>query len=303
VPLTDHVALVSLTRDVSNRDLMRVAAALQKQVTRDLSPIWGIPATVNAFADLSSVPSDYYPVVVFNEAADLADRLAVTIGEEAATQLVDQFALAQVQGIHLNGFTRQPFALVEVSDLWSVTVSHETCEMLVDPYGNRLVAAAHPWNPEVRVNYLIEVCDPCLSIWYPVNGLPVSDFYTPRFFDPVRTEGVRYSFTGEVEYPLQILEDGYVSWIDPRDSGLYQLQSGEREPELLADVAALERSNLPLRILVDADPRTPRVAPQFLRPARSAAASTGVYGGVYEAAEGTALRTAEAVASLATGRG
>ena len=35
--------------------------------------------------------------------------------------------------------------------------------------------------------------------WYPVNGVPVSDFYTPRYFEPVRTDGTRYSFTGEIE--------------------------------------------------------------------------------------------------------
>ena len=33
-------------------DLMRVSAALQKQASRDLAPIWEISATVDAFASL-----------------------------------------------------------------------------------------------------------------------------------------------------------------------------------------------------------------------------------------------------------
>jgi hypothetical protein len=69
VPLTEHVALVSLTSDTSTRSLLQVAAALQKQVTRDFSAIWNVRATVDAFADLSSVPNDYYPVVVFRSSA------------------------------------------------------------------------------------------------------------------------------------------------------------------------------------------------------------------------------------------
>ena len=131
-------------------------------------------------------------------------------------------------GVHLNGFTRQPFALVEASRAWTVTLSHELLEMIADPFGNRLIAATLRGDPARRVNYLVEVCDPCLSTFYPVNGVPVADFYTPHYFDPVRTEGTRYSFTGEIERPLQILEGGYVTYLDPRDSGLYQLRRARR---------------------------------------------------------------------------
>ena len=101
--------------------------------------------------------------------------------------------------------------------------------MIADPYGNRLIAAAHPRDATQRVKYLLEVCDPCQAVWYPVNGVPVSDFYMPRYFDPVAIEGGRYSFTGELKQPLRHRSTGgYLSWIDPEDSGLYQLLAGER---------------------------------------------------------------------------
>ena len=135
-----------------------------------------------------------------------------------------------------------------------MTLSHEVLEMITDPFGNKLIAAALRGDPARRVNYLVEVCDPCLSTFYPVNGVPVSDFYTPQYFDPVCTEGTRYSFTGEIERPLQILEGGYVTFLDPRDSGLYQLQDGVDEPMLLADIAELSTSSTPLRIIVDGSP-------------------------------------------------
>jgi hypothetical protein len=303
MPLTDYVALVSLTRDIPSRDLMTGAAAIDKQVTRDFSPQWGITATVSAFDDLTAVPSDYHPVVLFGDADDLVGRLEFALGAQRAAQLIAEFDHELVSGIHLNAFTRQPFALVAASDTWTVTVSHEILELLADPYGNHLIAAAHPIDPDLRVNYLVEVCDPGLCIWYPVNGVPVADFYTPRYFDPVRTDGTLYSFTGEIERPLQILEDGYLSFIDPRDSGLYQLQFGAPEPVLLADVADLAASGLPLRALVDNDPRTPKVYRARLRPAASAGGALGVYGGVSQAARETALSTAEAVWSLRVGLG
>jgi hypothetical protein len=303
VPLTDHVALVSLTSDVSSRSLMQAAAAVQKQITRDFTPFWGLPATVDAFEDLASVPSDYHPVVVFGDPEELMGRLEVAIGGQYAAELIDDFERDRLSGLHLNAFTRQPFALVAASDTWSVTISHEVLEMIADPFGNRLVAAAHPLDPRQRVKYLLEVCDPCQAMWYPVNGVPVSDFYTPRYFDPVGVDRSRYSFTGAIEYPLQILDGGYLSWIDPEDSGLYQLGAGDSEPVLLADLLQLARSTAPLRTVVDTSQRTPQLTGELARPASSAMAASNAYDAVLEASEGAAIRTAESVFSLAAEAG
>jgi hypothetical protein len=301
VPLTDHVAIVSLTSDVSTRSLLQAAAAVQKQITRDFTPYWGLRATVDAFEDLSSVPSDYRLVVLFGDADELAGRLEFAIGEQQAARLIDDFERDRLSGLHLNTFTREPFALVSAADAWSVALSHEVLEMIADPFGNHLIAAAHPRDQRQRVKYLVEICDPCQAMWYPVNGVPVSDFYTPRYFDPVQVDRSRYSFTGALELPLQILEGGFLSWIDPSDSGLYQIGAGDTEATLLADLVQLARSTAPLRTIVDA--RTPPLPRGMLRPASSAAAASGAYDAVLEASEGAALRTREALFSLAAEQG
>jgi hypothetical protein len=90
-----------------------------------------------------------------------------------------------------------------------------------------------------------------------------------------------------------------VTWIDPDDSGLYQLQAGAAEPVLLADIAQLRSSSTPLRIIVDGAPQTPRMALESLRLASSAAG--GAADAAVQAAQNAALRTAEAVFSLAGG--
>jgi len=56
-------------------------------------------------------------------------------------------------GVHLdrNG---QPFALVEYGQgWWSLTASHETLEMLADPWGNRLIAGNSPKPDQGRVEF------------------------------------------------------------------------------------------------------------------------------------------------------
>jgi hypothetical protein len=297
--LTDYVALVSLTRDISTSNLLQVAAAVQKQVTRDFGPLWGIRASVNAFDRLSDVPSDYHPVVLFGEADELMSQLEFEIGDVGAARLVEQFQSGRLVGLHTNAFTRQPFALIKVYDGWSVAVSHEVLEMLADPYGNRLIAARHLSDPDERVKYLMEICDPCQTVGYTVNGWKMSDFYTPRYFDPVPNSAAFYSFTGAVESPLHVLDGGYISWIDPRDSGLYQFEGGSDGPVLIADISTLARSSAPLRTVVDTNAMTPRLTAENFRtvgpgidPARTRAA-------VRSAAQASALRNAEAFLSLA----
>ena len=57
-----QVALVSQTSSVSLGELVKVSAALQKQVSRDFAPIWKVNATVDSFATLGDVPLGYYNV-------------------------------------------------------------------------------------------------------------------------------------------------------------------------------------------------------------------------------------------------
>ena len=59
----------------------------------------------------------------------------------------------------------------------------------------------------------------------------VSDFYTSQFFDPVAVDGVRYSFTGAITEPRQVLEGGYLSWWDPQTKHVFQLfvRGGEQQ--------------------------------------------------------------------------
>jgi hypothetical protein len=89
-------------------------------------------------------------------------------------------------------------------------------EMLVDPFGRRLVAGQSPVARQGRVRFLVEVCDPSEAdaCAYKINGIKVSDFYTPHFMDPETSNAVRYSYTGAISAPRQVLRGGYLSWYD-----------------------------------------------------------------------------------------
>src|SRR5712672_4285465 len=101
--IIQQLAVVSESKLVGIGDVMRVAAALQKQASRDLAPIWNISATVDAFEKLEDVPIGYWPMIV-----------------------KDNIGVSGAAGVHTDN-DRQPFALISSApelDTWSLTASH-----------------------------------------------------------------------------------------------------------------------------------------------------------------------------------
>ena len=200
---TQNVALVSESDRVNLQELAIVSAAIQRQVMRDVFPVWGVDATVEPFVRLDDVPLGYWPMIV-------KDSLPINAA-----------------GVHLSNDDGQPFALITANDdrdVWALTASHECLEMLVDPFGNRLVPGDSPKPGQGSVLFLLEICDPSEAeqFTYPVSGALMSDFYTPRFFDPVPSTGMRYSFVDAISKPREVLQGGYLSWMDPETKDWWQ---------------------------------------------------------------------------------
>jgi hypothetical protein len=229
--LIRQVALVSISQSVPAATVMQISAALQKQATRDLAPVWEVSATVDAFDQLGQVPIGTWPIIIGGDVP------------------------AGAGGFHTdrNG---QPLALVrEASDIDMLcqTCSHEMIEMLVDPFGSRFVPGDSPMPDQGRVNFLVEACDPSegAEFGYTINNLLVSDFYTPEYFDPVQSAGVRYSFTGAITEPRQVLQGGYLSWQDPISSHFFQERRIDTiEPEF-EDLGAPTDDSLTPREFID----------------------------------------------------
>jgi hypothetical protein len=229
--LIRQVALVSIDSRISAATVMRISAALQKQATRDLAQIWDISATVDAFDRLGDIPVGTWPIIIGGNVPPGA------------------------AGFHTTN-DGQPMALVQASedaDQLCLVCSHEMLEMLVDPSGSRFVPGDSPKPDQGRVSVLVEVCDPCeaAEFGYTVNNLLVSDFYTPNYFDPVQSPGVRYSFTGAITEPRQVLRGGYLSWQDPVSKHYFQeIKRGSDEPDF-EDLGILADTRITPREFID----------------------------------------------------
>jgi hypothetical protein len=188
------VALVPFNVDSSGNwmdldNLLQVAAALNIQALRDLAPTWGVSAIVSPFSSLSQVPPTY-------------DVIAV---------LPPQSNFTGPHGFHFRA-TDMSIAVVKYADDWSLFASHELMEMLVDRHGDRTASGPSLKDKQGRVDYLVEVCDPCQHSTYTIDGVLVSDFITPGYYGDPPASGHLYSFTGRITEPRTLLDGGYITW-------------------------------------------------------------------------------------------
>jgi len=246
-----QVGLVDTTGALDPASVEAAAASLNIQVMRDLSQFWNVQATVRYLPNPQSIPVGVWPVF-------LVAKLPPGEG-----------------GVHLTK-KNQPYSLVIAtpgSNDWTIDASHETLEMLVDPSGNRLQASRaikivgkDTEDTPGEFEYLVEACDPCEAdqYAYAINGIAVSDFITPHYYDPVVVSGTRYSFGGHITRPRQILPGGYISFTDPQSDEVEQILFLGPKP-VLRNLGPATSSSL--RMFVDAQTydlvqksRTPNLA-------------------------------------------
>jgi len=90
-------------------------------------------------------------------------------------------------------------------DLVSVSASHELVEMLVDPAINLMTTG-----PDPKTIYAYESADPVEALSFPVNGIPMSDFVYPAYFENFHKPGsVHFDQLKRIKKPFEILSGGY----------------------------------------------------------------------------------------------
>jgi hypothetical protein len=166
-------------------DLDALIAAMQAFVDRYVAPVWGTPARL--------VKSTGYVkgawAMVFLDNADQPGALAYH------DLTPDGMPQAKV-------FVK---TTLDNHDQVSVSASHELVEMLVDPAINMMTTG-----PDPKVIYAYESADPVEQLSFKVNGIPMTDFVYPAYFEAFHKAGsVKFDQLNKVNRPFQILSGGY----------------------------------------------------------------------------------------------
>jgi hypothetical protein len=196
------VAVINASTVLKDADVQAAVPALQKQVHDDFAPAWGVDADLIFVPAQGKPPADAWWLGILDD-SDQAGAL----GYHDLTN----------QGLPLG----KVFAKTDIryGSKWTVTASHELLEMLGDPDVNLAAAIDQP-NGGMRL-YAYEVCDACEAdqFAYTIDGVVVSDFVFPAWFESFRKpNSTPFDRQEQIKAPFELLTGGYI--------GIYDVPSG-----------------------------------------------------------------------------
>ena len=192
-PLPIYVANASTK--INDQDVKTMVSAIAVQVQDHFAPAWQLPASPVTFLEadaprpaagavLTIVDNPDHPCVLGWHTEGAQD---VMYGYVFAAPILD------------NGGEVLTGAIYTVA----ATLSHEVLETIADPHVN--LWATGPNGTLISQ----EFCDPVENGSYEINGVSVSNFVTPNWFDAQAAPGASMDYLGRVSQPFQMDQGGY----------------------------------------------------------------------------------------------
>jgi hypothetical protein len=159
--------------------------ALQVYVSRHVAPVWGTPARLQSS---SSFIKGAWGIVFVNNAHEAED-----LGYHELTPHGMPLSKVYVEPTLMDGYSV------------SSTVSHELVEMLVDPAINLYASGPRP-----ATFYSYESADPVEEDVFTIDGIEMSDFVYPAYFEAFHKPGsMQFDEMDKVKRPFEIRPGGY----------------------------------------------------------------------------------------------
>jgi hypothetical protein len=206
------ISVVNFSKRISDQDAVGAVRAANRQLHEDFTPYWHIQATLR-----------------LDGRARRVERKAPILGD-AILYLSEAADSGDVEGYHTATARGLPFGVVYVDlaeqcdGTWTPTFSHEALELAVDPFMALYAAGPHANRRGTRRNvyYWFEVCDPVQADLYELDGVKLSNFVLPEYFDASRKAVGPHDFLGRRSRarglsPFGVNAGGYVTFYDPHD--------------------------------------------------------------------------------------
>jgi hypothetical protein len=189
--------------------------ALQKQVHAHFAPAWGIDADLTYYPKGKTPPLTAWQLVILDN-SDQAGALGYHDVTNTGYPIGKVFAGTDAQ----------------YGSSWTVTASHELLEMLGDPDIN-LTVFRESKDGSSGTLYAYETCDACEddSFGYKIDGVLLSDFVFPEWFEDFHPAGTKYDYQGKIAAAFQLIKGGYI--------GIYKINSGAGWTQLTDEKTSL----------------------------------------------------------------
>lgn len=200
------ISVYNQSKRLNDIQVQAMISAVGKQLARDVAPIWGATPT------LEFVPTgkkgNGIPCT-FSDTPDIPGIAGYHDEDDNGVPYIKVFVSPTLD----NGGS----VLVGANSV-SVTFSHEVLELVGD-------ASANLWaDANSNTDYARELCDAVESDSYLIDGVSVSNFVYPSFFDPKAAPGEKLDFMSLVTTPFEIRPGGYqIKRTEPGDiTDVYQ---------------------------------------------------------------------------------
>jgi hypothetical protein len=207
--------VVAKTKDVAAKDWAQAVDAVKAQVAQHFGPAWSVAATVSAHgaaidfaAESGAIVAD--AIVYVTNFADDPDKVEDALGYHSRTNAGVPFGFVFIDVVEKFG------------ESWTVTLSHEVMELLLDPDVNLMVMAPHPADPhpadpQSLVLRPYEVADPVQGDSYQVavgeTKVLVSNFVLPKYFIPAYGSSPVDWMKTDLQ-PFGVRRGGYFDYFD-----------------------------------------------------------------------------------------
>lgn len=226
--------------DRSDEDVQDAIRAVNRQASEDFAPVWGLGWELRLHASAFD-PSD--PTTLENE----------PVRGDGVIYFINDQALSGALGYHDLNARAIPFGFVfdldERSDDWTVTLSHEALEMMLDPLASALVPGPNPKDGNLAL-HTYEVCDAVERTDYDIDGVRVSNFVTPSFFTVGDEPATRNDFLGIGVESFRALPGSHLAYFR-LDTNRWETHVEANLPRNARAAARFDEKNLP-------EPKTPR---------------------------------------------
>lgn len=224
----DHMPTITCVNEATvdlQVDWQQLIAALDAYANTIFAPVWGTPARIVDAGASRTVPPGSWGLVFMDD----PDRQGF-LGYHDLT--ADGLPLAKI-------FVR---TILKDGEKVSVAASHELTEMLVDP-GIQMGARG----PDGVTWYAYETADAVEHDEFPVNGLAMSNFVYPAWFEGFRRPGsTKFDHLQNTSAPFELRPRGY---IDVFRNGAWEQEFGSDHARTRFNPTAHPRAGMRRRIM------------------------------------------------------
>lgn len=184
------ISITNVSSKITDAEIAAAVPAFGKQIANDYAPVHGQGCAIE------SVPKGTKPngnVIVFLGGPPDVDGALGYHDVDRDGSVTGVVGIAYIKVFEVDGYD------------WRTTLSHEYLELLGD-------FAAGTWDDmkDGLKDVAHELCDPVEGDTYEIDGVPVSNFVYPAYFNPYASSDDKLDHLGKLSAPFTMTAGGYL---------------------------------------------------------------------------------------------